>query len=127
LKDTYRDRLLVVSNSAGSSDDVDHRQERMLEEAIGVKVLRHSIKKPGCHKEVADYLYGLRSQTVRSPLQVAVIGDRLMTDVAMGNLMGAWTVWVKTGVVENHGTLSRFEKGVASTLAGLGVESALPR
>lgn len=33
------------------------------------------------------------------PSQIAVVGDRLLTDIMMANMMGAWGVWVKDGVV----------------------------
>jgi ribonucleotide monophosphatase NagD (HAD superfamily) len=36
---------------------------------------------------------------VTRPEQVAVIGDRLTTDVMMANFMGSYAVWVKDGVV----------------------------
>jgi phosphatidylglycerophosphatase GEP4 len=36
---------------------------------------------------------------VTRPEQVAVVGDRLSTDVVMANLMGGYGVWVKDGVV----------------------------
>ena len=38
---------------------------------------------------------------------VVVIGDRLFTDVMMANMMGAWTIWVKDGIV--------MEKGIVRT------------
>ena len=34
--------------------------------------------------------------------QIAIIGDRLFTDVMLANLMGSWSVWVKDGVVETR-------------------------
>jgi Mitochondrial PGP phosphatase len=36
---------------------------------------------------------------VTSPDQIAIVGDRLMTDVIMANMMGSYAVWVKDGVV----------------------------
>ena len=36
---------------------------------------------------------------VTQACQVAVIGDRLFTDVMMANMMGAWAVWVRDGVI----------------------------
>ncbi len=32
-----------------------------------------------------------------SPSQIAVVGDRLFTDVMMANMMGSHSVWVKDG------------------------------
>ena len=35
---------------------------------------------------------------VTRPEQIAVVGDRLSTDVMMANLMGSYGVWVRDGV-----------------------------
>lgn len=37
---------------------------------------------------------------VESPHEIAVIGDRLGTDVLMAGMMGSWSVWCKEGVFE---------------------------
>jgi phosphatidylglycerophosphatase GEP4 len=42
---------------------------------------------------------------VTSPSQVAVVGDRLFTDVMMANMMGSYGIWVKDGVVPNNGVV----------------------
>jgi phosphatidylglycerophosphatase GEP4 len=36
---------------------------------------------------------------VTHPSHVAIVGDRLTTDIMMANMMGAWGFWVKDGVV----------------------------
>lgn len=43
---------------------------------------------------------------VTSPAQVAVVGDRLFTDVMMANMMGSHSVWVKDGVIPEKGIVS---------------------
>jgi len=81
----------------------------MLEKATGVKVLRHSTKKPGCGPEVFEYLRNASKKTkhpVKHPSHIAVVGDRLFTDVMMANMMGAWSIWVKDGVVKNNSAVS---------------------
>lgn len=37
---------------------------------------------------------------VKGPGEIAVVGDRLGTDVLMAAEMGAWSVWCKEGVFE---------------------------
>lgn len=37
---------------------------------------------------------------VTSPSQIAVVGDRLLTDVMMANLMGSYGFWVRDGIIE---------------------------
>lgn len=101
-------RLLIVSNSAGTNDDVEGKAARLLEAATGVKVLRHSTKKPGCGPQIMEYFRNHAADTnVTSPDQIAVVGDRLFTDVLMANMMGFWSVWIKDGVVnhKNHVSL----------------------
>jgi phosphatidylglycerophosphatase GEP4 len=36
---------------------------------------------------------------VTRPDQIAIVGDRLTTDVMMANLMGGYAIWVRDGVV----------------------------
>lgn len=107
-------RLLIVSNTAGSSDDKDHEQARKLESITGIPVLRHSIKKPGCQEEIMQYF--VRNRIVDSPSEVAVVGDRLFTDIIMANSMGAYGVWVKVGVEESSNPISKFEKSLYNYL-----------
>ena len=40
---------------------------------------------------------------VTSPSQIAIVGDRLFTDVMMANLMGSYAFWLRDGVVKNKG------------------------
>jgi phosphatidylglycerophosphatase GEP4 len=61
-------------------------------------VLRHSTKKPGCWEEAFELLRRSDEAEVTRPDQVAVVGDRLFTDVIMANMMGSWAVWVRDGV-----------------------------
>ena len=37
---------------------------------------------------------------ITSPSQIAVVGDRLLTDVMMANMMGSYGFWIKDGVKE---------------------------
>jgi len=46
--------------------------------------------------------------------QVAIVGDRLFTDVLMANMMGSWAVWVNIGVVDPKRTLVCFSYSDAS-------------
>lgn len=101
-------QLLIVSNTAGSKDDSGNNQARALERNTGVKVFHHSLKKPGCHSEILSYVRA--QELVESPDEIAVIGDRLMTDVLMANLMHARSVWVRDGVIPSQNPLVRLEK-----------------
>ncbi|KAI9744787.1 MAG: hypothetical protein M1818_001712 [Claussenomyces sp. TS43310] len=93
-------RLLIVSNTAGAASvDPSRSQAESLSTSTGVHVLQHRHKKPGCSAEIMDYLRSQKETINVRPEQVAVVGDRLMTDAVMANVMGAYGVWVKDGVV----------------------------
>ncbi|MCJ1476711.1 hypothetical protein MMC13_005379 [Lambiella insularis] len=99
-------KLLIVSNSAGTNDDAGHEHANLLEKNTGVSVLRHSTKKPGCGTEVLSYFRDRPETGVTRPSQIAIVGDRLFTDVVMANMMGSWGIWVRDGVVEEKGMVS---------------------
>lgn len=101
LRSAYpNSHLLIVSNSSGSSSDPTGSEASRLESTTGVKVLRHPTKKPGCGAEILEYFRNLPNSKVTRASQIAVVGDRLFTDVLMANMMGAWGVWVRDGVVK---------------------------
>jgi phosphatidylglycerophosphatase GEP4 len=85
-----------------------------VEASTGVTVLTHSTKKPGCGPEIMEYFRKYPETGVTRPDQVAVVGDRLTTDVMMANMMGSYAVWVKDGVVPEE------EAGIVSCLFRLG-------
>jgi len=92
-------KLLIVSNTAGTGADPGHKEADLLERNTGVHVLHHTTKKPGCHAEIMDYFRSKPDSGVTGPEHVAVVGDRLFTDVMMANMMGSYGLWVRDGVV----------------------------
>lgn len=108
-----KEHILIVSNSAGTNDDIDYKQAEKLEHDTGVTVLRHPTKKPGCHEEILDYF---KTKGITSPLEIVVIGDRLFTDVLMANMMGSWGLWLSDGVELSQNIFPKFERGVYNRL-----------
>lgn len=98
--------LLIVSNSAGTLSDPGGKEASLLDEATGIEVFRHAMKKPGCGKEVLDYLRADKQLGITHAGQIAFVGDRLFTDIMMANMCGAWGIWIKDGVVRNDGMVS---------------------
>jgi len=96
-------RLFVLSNTSGTNDDPGHRKAEVLEKNTGVQVLRHSTKKPGCGDEIMKFLKSQKDVDITSPSQVAIVGDRLLTDIMMANMMGSYGVWVKDGIPGQKG------------------------
>ncbi|KAF2806576.1 HAD-superfamily phosphatase [Mytilinidion resinicola] len=113
-------RLLIVSNTAGTGSDPGYKQADVLERNTGVKVLRHKTKKPGCREEVFDYFRSAPDSGVTCASQIAVVGDRLFTDVMMANLVGGHAFWVKDGVVEDKSFFARVEHKFAAFLTRRG-------
>jgi len=116
-KETFgRDRVIIVSNSAGTEDDSNHEQADQVEKALGVPVLRHTIKKPGGGDALLQRFHG-----VAKPQQMAMVGDRLFTDVLFGNLNGNITVLTRQIISEKGDNpiaakIRRFEHRLLDTL-----------
>ncbi|KAH8663907.1 mitochondrial PGP phosphatase [Xylariales sp. PMI_506] len=122
-------RFLIVSNTAGAlSYDHDGSLARELEESTGVPVLSHRVKKPGCKDEIMAHFRQHPETGVTQPSQIAVIGDRLMTDMMLANTMGSWGIWIRNGVapLENKGIFSKLEYRLASFLQARGYEPSEP-
>lgn len=116
LKQSYSPKqLLIVSNSAGTDDDIEHKEAQRVEQNTGVKVLRHSTKKPGCIDEIMSYF---RDQGITDPKEIAVVGDRLFTDIVMANMMGSWGFWICDGVEKSPKLLPRMERHLYEKLTG---------
>jgi phosphatidylglycerophosphatase GEP4 len=93
-------RLLIVSNTSGAqSYDKGGKLASEVEKSTGVAVLSHRVKKPGCADEIIEYFRQHPETGVTGPHQIAVVGDRLFTDMMLANRMGSWGIWVKDGVV----------------------------
>ena len=88
-----------MSNTAGTASDVGFKQSAVLEANTGVKVLQHSTKKPGCKDEVMAYFRAPPDSGVTRPDQIAIVGDRLSTDIMMANMMGSYGFWIRDGAV----------------------------
>jgi phosphatidylglycerophosphatase GEP4 len=89
-----------VSNTAGAASwDKGSKLSDELHRTTGVHVLPHSVKKPGCGPEIMEYFRKHPETGVTDPSQIAVVGDRLSTDMMLANMMGGWGFWVKDGVV----------------------------
>lgn len=95
--------MLVVSNTAGSSSRYEAHakdlEERLAE--LKIPVFRQDgsgkRRKPFCGEEVMGWFK--ERGVVGSAQEVGVVGDRLGTDVLMAKEMGAWSIWVRDGVV----------------------------
>ncbi|KAL8760194.1 MAG: hypothetical protein Q9199_000216 [Rusavskia elegans] len=119
--------ILIVSNSAGtSSSDPFGTAASSLCSTTNIPVLQHSTKKPGCGPQILQHFLTAPGSRVTLADQIAVVGDRLFTDVMLANLMGSWSVWVKDGVVENRNPFISLEKRLPERLVRFGFKAPLP-
>ncbi|KAM7198067.1 Mitochondrial PGP phosphatase [Naviculisporaceae sp. PSN 640] len=122
-------RLLIVSNTAGATSyDVSGKLATEVEKATGVTVLPHQTKKPGCGQEIMSYFREHPETGVTHPAQIAIVGDRLATDMMLANMMGSYGVWVKDGVVphQQKSIFSRVERKIAPFLTSRGYSAPDP-
>ncbi|KAK2755055.1 hypothetical protein FQN54_006583 [Arachnomyces sp. PD_36] len=95
------DSILIVSNTAGSSPAYEAEavalESALSELRIPVFRQREGRRKPHCAKDVLAWL--VERGVVKGGEEVAVVGDRIGTDVLMAGEMGGWSVWVREGVV----------------------------
>jgi phosphatidylglycerophosphatase GEP4 len=47
--------MAILSNSAGSKDDKDHLEAKTLETQLGIRVIRHTHKKPHVREDILDF------------------------------------------------------------------------
>ena len=90
------DRIVLLSNSAGTPDDPSNEAADAIEHALGFTVLRRRHKKPRGFESVEAY-FGPDTDVS----SLAMVGDRYLTDVTFGNLHGMFTV--RTAPITDEG------------------------
>ncbi|KAL3638287.1 hypothetical protein CASFOL_017658 [Castilleja foliolosa] len=86
-KSLFGANIAVFSNSAGLYEyDPDGRKAAALEDAIGIKVIRHGVKKPAGAAEEIENHFGCKSS------RLIMVGDRPFTDIVYGNRNGFFTI-----------------------------------
>jgi phosphatidylglycerophosphatase GEP4 len=80
--------LAIISNSAGSSDDKGYKEAVEIEKTLGLAVIRHELKKPNVLKEIMDHFKCIEEE------RIAIVGDRILADIVMGNQHGFFTIYV---------------------------------
>ncbi|XP_007217115.2 uncharacterized protein LOC18781657 [Prunus persica] len=89
-KSVFGPDIAVFSNSAGNilqnTYDHDGSKARELEGAIGIKVIRHKVKKPAGTAEEIEKHFGCKAS------HLIMVGDRPLTDIVYGNQNGFLTI-----------------------------------
>ncbi|KAK5583401.1 hypothetical protein RB653_004994 [Dictyostelium firmibasis] len=92
-----KDNVVIISNSAGSSDDAPNFEKaNQIEKLLGIKVLKHNTKKP-------DGIDSVKNHFKTDPKNLIMVGDRYLTDILFGNLYGMFTIYTQpiTSVGDN--------------------------
>jgi len=85
--------VAILSNSVGSSDDEGYQSAAATEEKMQLAVIRHARKKPDCLDEVLGHFASCLGTSVKAH-EIAVVGDRVLTDVLFANLNGMLSILV---------------------------------
>nr|XP_043638005.1 phosphatidylglycerophosphate phosphatase 1, chloroplastic/mitochondrial [Erigeron canadensis] len=89
-KSVFGNNIAVFSNSAGLQEyDPDGRKARAVEFVIGIRVIRHQVKKPAGSAEEIERHFGCDSS------KLIMVGDRPFTDIVYGNRNGFLTILTK--------------------------------
>ncbi|OJJ44084.1 hypothetical protein ASPZODRAFT_102041 [Penicilliopsis zonata CBS 506.65] len=96
--------ILIVSNRAGSHPSYENEVAELEAQLdhLSIPVFRlpaGATKKPFCGQEVIRWF--TERHVIESPDEIAVVGDRLGTDVLMAVQMGAWSVWCRDGIYDH--------------------------
>lgn len=93
--------ILIVSNTAGKTQSAKHEDEAHdLETQLGLPVFRQwqarsGVKKPLVGEFLVQHLRD--AGVISSPQEIAVVGDKISTDVLMARSMRSWSVYLDRG------------------------------
>ena len=89
-----KDMVALYSNSAGLEqyDGPEYAHAKELEECMGIRVMRHTTKKPVVTERTRAEVEAWGGVGCES---LIMVGDRYMTDVVFGNALGMLTVRVE--------------------------------
>lgn len=111
-------RVAILSNHAGTKDDRGGVLASHLETSLGLPTVRHEEKKPALDSSVAKY-FGCE------PYQLAIIGDRISTDVGFAHVNGCLAILTQAFTEKGDNFpaifLRRFERGILNYLLSRGV------
>lgn len=87
--------VLIVSNSAGSSQDAAGLAAESITHSLGAPVLRHAGMKPSYDivNQIRHY-FACLPQPILEPKSILVIGDRIFTDIVLADRLGAFSILV---------------------------------
>ena len=105
-------KVMLFSNSIGSSDDTNKEEIPITEKRMNIKIFVHNSKKPRIN------LKNLESVTNKAieRNKVLIIGDRLFTDVYMAHEYGFISLLVKPINYKKDNIMVRFVRNIENIL-----------
>lgn len=94
IRAAFPHAIAILSNSVGTSNDINFSGAIKTEQNMGIPVIRHANKKPGCLDEVMAHFRSCADPSIR-PEEICVVGDRLLTDVVFANKFNMLSILVK--------------------------------
>mmetsp|Transcript_13605 Transcript_13605/g.22204 ORF Transcript_13605/g.22204 Transcript_13605/m.22204 type:complete len:210 (-) Transcript_13605:1665-2294(-) len=129
--ETYgNDQVAIYSNSAGTSDDKGYVWKKNAELGTGLRVIAHVDKKPLGFNSVCDHFKECCNVSEIRGEEIVIIGDRLLTDTAFGNMNGCYTIHCEsTFDLTNDNKVARVLRVLENQLLGayLGEDKPLKR
>ena len=109
--------VAILSNSVGSKDDPGFKEAILIESIMKVPVIRHPTrKKPDVREDIEAHFEGRAEKS-----EIAMVGDRRMTDTLMGNELGYLTIEVDPFSTEKENFMVKMmrmvERGVIPWVA----------
>lgn len=78
FKTCFPNRIAILSNSVGSSDDINYLEAEKVESVMAIPVIRHAEKKPGCLNEVIEHFKNKSFEENIDCADICVIGLSVM-------------------------------------------------
>ena len=105
----FPNKVAILSNSAGTPDDCNFEEAEAIEKNLGIPVIKHLKKKPDGLKETLEFFQLETSE-------LAVVGDRLLTDIVFGNIHGMYTIHTEVLTTENDNKFAVFFRNLENKL-----------
>ena len=114
--------IAVLSNSAGTLDDIEYKEAKIVEENTKLKVIIHNEKKPGggsidvlnhfeqefnAKKKKKNKINDDNNNETLKCEEIAMVGDRILTDVVYGNVNNMYTILVDPITEENDDKVAK--------------------
>ena len=97
------ENIAILSNTAGSNNDINFGDLNLIEQNFGIKVIKHKRKKPCVDLEIFEHFKIQKSDSKN----ICFIGDRLFTDIVIGKELNSFTILINPLDLETDNIIVR--------------------